>query len=571
MENINSNKFQNLSKDMKSEIFKFLPKLNLLNSIKYINRNFLQTVIDDDLVGFIIKKKSLLRKITFFDKFLDDLYKEIKMPNLSERQFIDFCVLLMIKKLEKKEILNIMDHEITKNTINICFLAEFLKLNSQIKEINFKGCDIKYPYEDSLNKLCQIIKETKNLKIISFDNSGLIKNSQIFKLLAYSIKMNKSIHKFKLTNNNMGQDEDNILSLSDIIKNNQLIKYMDLSNNHLGHSEYMLRLALILKENKYIEKLNLSNNHIGENLINKSNIFENLFNVDSLTDLNLSCNQLKSEQIEILCRILKKENSLKNLNLSKNNLEDNSNNIDFICDLILKNKNLEKLNISENRLGIDNNNIKKLSSTLSNKDINLKKLNISQIGLEDNLNNYIEISKGLMNNESLIEINLSKNFQKGEYIKTGFKLTMESLFNNKFLKKLVIKENCLGSELDNFNILSMMLAENITLEILDIQENRMGVNTKNMELLCEGIKKNLGLKKLVISINRLYEDSQNMKFLGNAINKNKNLEIIDLSRNALYNDNKGRKYLHDGLKENNKIKIIESHDKEFEIITYFTY
>jgi len=300
-----------------------------------------------------------------------------------------------------------------------------------------------------------------------------------------------------------------------------------------------------------IKTLDLKEIKIGEYQNNMLYIKEVLENNNSINTLELRVNKLGSNEKNMLHlkEALEKNNSIQDLGLYANNLGYNENNMYYLKEILIKNKTIQKLGLYNNDLGINENNILYLKEGLANNNsIQLLYLGRNDLGRYEN--NMLYLKDGLAKNNSLITLglygnNLGINEKNMFYLKEGLKI-------NKSVQKLYLGGNRLGENVNNMLYLKETLEVNISIQEVYLAENNLGINENNMLYLKDALENNNSIQILELQDNQLGGTENNIIYLREALEISNSIKILDLRDNKLntheekfvYLKNKGIKYIY---------------------------
>ncbi len=149
-------------------------------------------------------------------------------------------------------------------------------------------------------------------------------------------------------------------------------------------------LASALKENHSLTELNLSFNNIGVEVIKL--LAEALKENNSLTQLDLAINQIGAEGIKLIIEALKENNSLTHLDLSLNLIR--AEGIKLIIEALRENSSLTHLKLTGNQIGDDG---ARLLTEALKKNNSLIQVDLSSNFIEDNsLGLLVEVRSHVM-------------------------------------------------------------------------------------------------------------------------------------------------------------------------------
>ena len=236
----------------------------------------------------------------------------------------------------------------------------------------------------------------------------------------------------------------------------------------------------------------------------------------TLTNLNLSINNLGPTSAESLAPALKTNTTLIKLNLSINNLGPAG--AESLATVLKTNKTLTKLNLSINNLGPGG--AKSLATTLTTNttltDLDLGANNLGPAGAKS-------LAKALQSNTTLTILYLSRN----NLGPTGARSLATVLETNKTLTKLNLSINKLGS--GGAKSLATALTTNTTLTDLDLGVNNLG--PAGAKSLAKALQSNTVLTNVELYRNNL--GPAGAVSLATALKTNITLTNLNLFRNNL--------------------------------------
>jgi Ran GTPase-activating protein (RanGAP) involved in mRNA processing and transport len=343
-------------------------------------------------------------------------------------------------------------------------------------------------------------------------------------------------------------DKEELDKISKKLNKNQ-VRSLDISNNSLKTKELKI-FSKAFEKSKVLDSLDLSNNELTTEGLE---LFSKIFSNSSLVTLNLSGNSLEDEGIILLSKYLKKNEMIKNLDISFCGFSDGG--MEEISKLLLSEKcNLKRLDISNNLLKdvdkifeslVENKKLKVLKISGIDiiydclfKDLNICKMleknnSLKQLNMNDCLLTYLDLYYILcaMSTNPTLEI-LNINRTKHCYINNhsnGYKeqtlKKMEQYFQNTSLRVLNLK----SLYLDEY-MLNAITNRCTSLQILNLEGNYLG-NHKNPMQAFESLKKNETLKELYLKDN--YLSSIQLEPLFEILKENNTLEKLDISENSI--------------------------------------
>ena len=268
-----------------------------------------------------------------------------------------------------------------------------------------------------------------------------------------------------------------VINIEKFFNKNKYIEKLNLSGNSIK-DEGFISICKALKDNKNLEILNISNNDIHSQGLTQG---LNLITSCKITSLNLSQNKLQDIGIKILSNSLKYFPNLCKLNLSYCGFEFNG--FEYLIKSLSSFKTISNLNISGNNL--KSKNFEKIRSFLESNSI--KNLNIAKCSLGNDSANIL--GDCLSNNETIRKLNISGNKISDIGFKSFVKIfshnsniecfdCSQNLITDASAKNLVnyIKYNQHLKKINFFDNQITNVVGNLFLEILSTNKNLRSVN-----------------------------------------------------------------------------------------------
>ena len=260
--------------------------------------------------------------------------------------------------------------------------------------------------------------------------------------------------------------------LAAVLETNTTLTNLELSDNNLGPAGAE-SLATALKTNTALTNLELSGNNLGP--AGAESLATALKTNTALTNLNLFCNNLGPAGAESLATALKTNTTLTNLNMSVNNLGPGG--AESLATVLKTNTTLTNLDLSGNNLGpADAESLAtalQKNKTLTN--LNLSVNNLGPAGAES-------LAKALKTNTTLTNLGLMRN----NLGSAGAESLATALETNTSLTHLGLADNSLGPA--DAVSLTTALKTNTTLTNLDFSDNNIG--PADAESLAKALKTN---------------------------------------------------------------------------------
>ena len=187
------------------------------------------------------------------------------------------------------------------------------------------------------------------------------------------IKLIKNLNMLNLSNNKL--NEENIKGLFEYLKQNGSIKILYLNDNNISpYCGYYM--ADCFKKNNTIEILHLANNKLNENGFES---FLNILQNDNTTvkELNISYNELKSQDFKSLSKYFNSNPTLKKLDISGNKLAPQDANVIGVT--FKKLTNLEEIKL--NNCGISDESVVQLFNFLNESSIRHLEIDSNNFGM----------------------------------------------------------------------------------------------------------------------------------------------------------------------------------------------
>jgi Ran GTPase-activating protein (RanGAP) involved in mRNA processing and transport len=359
-------------------------------------------------------------------------------------------------------------------------------------------------------------------------------------------------------------DKEELDKISKKLNKNQ-VRSLNISNNSLKIKELKI-FSKAFEKSKILDSLDLSENDLS---IEGIELFSKILSSSSLVTLNLSGNSFGDEGIVLLTKYLKKNEMIKNLNISNCGFSEEG--VKEISKLLSSEKcNLKRLDISGNHFD----EIDSLFETLiENKKLKVLKLSEFQLVHDQSILEEVNIFKMLQKNYSLKQLNLIDSFvssldlgfffsamsanptleilnikRKKNYYR--YHHSEESVYVpeiiqgiEKFFQKTslrVLNLNNFFLDFQMFEFIAKGLEINSSIEILNLEGNYLGKFNSGLESF-KSLKKNETLKELYLNSNFL--QPKELENLIQFLEENKTLEKLDISNNHLQFQNLSHYYL----------------------------
>ena len=260
---------------------------------------------------------------------------------------------------------------------------------------------------------------------------------------------NEKIIAFSISHNNFNTLTHFQSLINSLIKCDSLKSFTFTENNNTtGFEEGWKLIIKLLRENKAIRHLNLSMAFLYDKYLNE--IFRDALKFKRIKSLDLSSNFITFPGSKKIAEWLKKNKSLKMLNLQQNTMNEfKKEGSDVIVLELISHPSIQSLDLSNMILtGFGEKLGKLIESSKTLKELKIKNNRM-------NLDDFIKICTPMCDNTTIINLNMSDN-------------------------------DC-GTE-KAFEYIAMFLEKNKTLKNLGL--DKMGINSKNSDKLFDGIKIN---------------------------------------------------------------------------------
>ena len=389
--------------------------------------------------------------------------------------------------------LPVLPHHISSLTLYIS------KYSMQLQSLNLRDCHIG---DVGMNILERFFTANPD-RASSIKDIDLFGNNSILLWNVYcAIFKQKNLKKLNWSS----LEGVNIEEIVEVMNNNVIVKSLDISNNHFKNSAAE-RIAKVLSNNVTLEELDFSNNDITTR--GATFISDSIQNSKSLKCLKLSWrsrnkhyistynsrisfSQLYMEDVDvqIVAKILCNNKTVTELDLSKNNISVNG--AESISKCIESNKSLKEINISKSR--VSDTALRKMAVALQ-RNQTIQKFNVSHNKISDE--GVLAISECLKNNTTLQELNMSHN----KISNNGMININEALKINTTLRILDISHNVISD--DGLGV-SDCLKINKSLQELNISYNMISNN--GLINIGKALQGNTTLRLLNVSYNKISDD-----------------------------------------------------------------
>lgn len=422
--------------------------------------------------------------------------------------------------------------------------------------------------EKSLDKLVAFLNfnELVNMLMIKKVLTQHIKSNLIFKYY----NLIKKEFKIKTKEGEMKVNFDKY-SLDGLLKkDSELISKIIKKNTIPKKEAIMIFTAIINRQMKKTindNRLSLTNYNLKNNL---ALVLYCIKEISSLNSFEFSYNVLNSNSLKHL--LIETKANLRILNLSHNNMDDNSG-ITLFTLLPEHCPHIVILNVSYNNFSVKTFSSKSAKQYLSSESLTIEKLNLSHnlIGSKG----AIELFDALQNNKSIHVLNLSFNgidtnvfnqssvesffsnnkalysfYYEGNYLPSfEVEMLIKCLVPNESINYLYLGNNQINDE--SLDYIGYLISHNANIHNLDLSYNHIG--NKGIKTLCEKIAWRTRLIDLNLSNNNISNES--LKTIVNTLNLNQTIMSLNLSYNK-FNTKQSGDLICELLSDNHQLKTL---------------
>ena len=530
----------NLNYDLTDGDLDYLLQIIIHNEYLYnINIRLSDTLKDSHILNKLLSKINTKKQFTylnFYIKYLNDnLFFEFTNFILNINSSVTSFKLQM--KYKNKDTEEKYTKIILKNLIK--------NENLNIYNLYFVDCSFSsYENMTLLNEL--LIKNKNKIKNIYLYNSIIYNNNFIadvsslktFEISYFNLSQIKFFHKEKLNLSNNNISLDGIQIISEYIKNqNCTLQKLNLNNNYIG-DEGCTILSKGIKKNKSLKTLNLSqNNIIFLGLINIANSL-NSKSVDGIYNhtikkLDFSRNSIGNQALIDFCEILKNEPEERFIKINFQYNSLTDLSINQYGEFIQKYINLTFLSLT-NRISYDNQiNFLKYCKRLTN----IKKIMIQNFKFFDEHSKLF--NEILLNNKNIENIFIYYN---SILYPESIKNISSGIEHNKNLTQIYLTQCNIGDE--GAIILSNALFTNFNINQIHLDENKIG--EEGAKAISEKLLGKISLKKLILSHNLI--DSKGAFYIGKNLAEAQGIQNLFINSNEIGDE--GCEFISKGLEKN---------------------
>ena len=405
-------------------------------------------------------------------------------------------ILQIVKSLKQLNSLQVLSLGSTNMPKEACKeLALVIECNPYLKELNLFDNNLQL----SAIVILQALGKLSTLEILNLHSNQL--SEDVGEHISSLIAKNTRLKMFLLFKNNIGKG---LLYIAKALQKLTLLEVLGVEFKKIS-GDTSHELALAIHSNRKLVWLWLPNSNL------QSVVLKSVMNMSSLVMLNLSNAHLEQESGEMLASIILCNTNLQYLDLSDNNLGNNTvfhvikaiQHLKRLIALCLRNISLEKLNQECGEA---------FSYAIMN-NVYLEIFNLDDNNIETIA---IQIVKGLQQITSLKTISLG-NCNLPKEICGELRIVINC---NKYLKQLLLPNNNLCS---STVLILQALCKISTLEVFDLQSNQ--ITEEASKLLASVILRNLKLKQVLLSDNNFYKGTVHIT---KALQHLQSLQVLSL-------------------------------------------
>ena len=420
-------------------------------------------------------------------------------------------------------------------------LAEAIQVNTTLQKIDISSNSIA---DDGVAAISNSIRfnTSNSLQELNISRNNIANNG--IRVLAEVIEINSTLQNIDISKNHISTE--GLLHFMEAVKNNCTLQVVNITHNNITRSgftsikqcienlQHPIQIyaswnEIVTRNGELLVTSKICTFQESENIIEEEWSFKDydrdhivtclsecLKEDDMLLELNMSNNQIIRGREKKIIEAIKVNKTLLKLDASLMKMQDES----CISDCLKINKSLKELNMSENE--ITSNGAKEIATAIR-VNTTLEKLDLSCNALSDDGVNFI--SDSLKNNNSLKEINISRNKITSE----GAQYITDAIRINTTLVKLDLSCNALSD--DGVTAVSDSLQFNISLQELNLSKNE--VTSEGVKKMGQVIRVNTTLKHLDLSINRIFDDGANL--ISDGLKSDISLQGLNISHNGITN------------------------------------
>ena len=416
---------------------------------------------------------------------------------------------------------------------NGAIIAEAIQANTTLQRINISSNSIS---DYGAAAISNSIKFNISLQELNISHNNITNDG--IKALTKAIKINSAIQNIDISKNHISIE--GVLCFMEEVKNNCTLQVVNITHNNITRSGFTSIKQCIENLQRPIQIYASWNEIVTRNgelqVISKICTFQESENIieeewsfkdydpdhivtclseclkedDMLLELNMSNNQIIRGREKKIIEAITVNKTLLKLDASLMKIHSES----YISDCLEINKSLKELNMSKNE--ITRNGANEIATAIR-VNTTLEKLDLSCNALSDD--GATVISDSLQFNISLQQLNISKNKITSE----GIKRMAQIIQVNTRLKHLDLSVNKIVD--DGANLISDGLKSNISLQELNISHN--GITNKGIKKITEAIQTSSTLQNIDISKNNISIEGP-LHFM-EAVKNNYTLQVVNIT------------------------------------------
>ena len=434
------------------------------------------------------------------------------------------------------ELQNVKVSNVTLKELHIASLAEAMKVNTTLTQMNLENNHIGSAGAASLADAMKVNKTLTQLNVWNnnIGDSGAASLAEAMKVntvltqillesnkighagagsLAEAIKVNTALTEMNLRYNNIG--DDGAASLAEAMKVNTTLTQMNLEGNSIGHAG-AASLAEAMKVNTTLTEMNLRYNNIGD--AGTASLAEAMKVNTTLTEMKLRTTNTGDVGAASLAEAMKVNTTLTQMNLENNNIGDAG--AASLAEAMKLNTTLTQLNLWNNNIGA--------AGAASLAEAMKVNTTLTQIILESNTIDHagaVSLAEAMKVNTTLTEMNLRYN-NIGD---AGAASLAQAMKVNSTLTQMNLEGNSIGHT--GAASLAEAMKVNTTLTEMNLRYNNIG--DAGAASLAEAMKVNTTLTEMNLRFNNIGDAGA--AFLAEAIKVNTTLTQLNLASNDIGN------------------------------------
>ena len=421
----------------------------------------------------ISTKDSELVIITTCQNMHDHICKELWHPYEITEQYRGEFLCCCLESEQSVKLQNI-------KTIYIEMLCDCFKMNNTLVEINLSNNNIT---DKVIRKLAQVIKVNTTLQNLDISCNAIYDDGIM--ALSNSLKINNVLCKLNISKNNIS--DDGASHLAEAIQINTVLQELNVSKNLISREGVMLIVEACGK-NRTLYKLVCTHNNLSKSGLRAISEHIRMENALQIFDASWNSISIKSDRLAI-------KTTLHLFDVSQNNFQLHDNNGGIQEDLWYVNEITEEYRENFLLCGFESE----------------QRVNLQGIRMTDDYFEIKIISDSLKVNDTLIELNLSKN----KITDDEAKLIFEAIEANETLQYIDISQNVIAH--DGTLAICNCLMFNCTLCKLNLSNNHITDN--EARALAEVIRKNISLEELYVCNNWITKEGVMMIVEACTINR----------------------------------------------------